>query len=356
MKISRKVSFRTILALFCAVCGFLTLELSLEIVEQSRFRSESEGSAPSIAPGEASPDSKEGLWKVKGKSYRKNSSLEMGDVTIRINGRGFRTPDYDVPKPEGYLRIVCIGGSTTFAGVRNQYTYPALVQKMLRERLMTKDIEIINCGISGLTSRGQLEKLPDYLAQDPDLILEYCGANDVCWLLFRKWKKEAGAWKTLARKSRILNRCFSSLATPSEARIRSDIREGLISNLGAIHEGFESENIDMILSTFGYPDLAQCTPTQRDFYDRDLKTTWRGEFLTIETYCRIMELVNEEIIAFGKAHSLPVIPLAEELDGGWNLFQDICHLTQNGILVKADIFSQHLEPVVAERLRGVRSQ
>jgi hypothetical protein len=46
-----------------------------------------------------------------------------------MNSFGFRSPEIEVPKPEGKFRIVCVGGSTTNAGRTNDTTYPALLEK-----------------------------------------------------------------------------------------------------------------------------------------------------------------------------------------------------------------------------------
>ena len=97
---------------------------------------------------------------------------------------GLRDDFVVIPKPKGLFRILCVGGSTTVAGWTNETTYPNLLEKRLKDSFPDVSSEVINCGVSGLNSNSELEKIGDYLALNPDLILEYNAVNDICWLYF----------------------------------------------------------------------------------------------------------------------------------------------------------------------------
>ncbi len=77
------------------------------------------------------------LWLRRWKEYKPGARAEVvtGGVrfVIQMNSYGFRTHEFEVPKPEGVVRIICIGGSTTVAGRTNEDTYPALLETRLRE-------------------------------------------------------------------------------------------------------------------------------------------------------------------------------------------------------------------------------
>lgn len=80
-----------------------------------------------------------------------------GRVTYRLNNLGLRGPDVTPAKPDGTLRIVCLGDSFTFGeGVREEQTYPAMLQGMLDHRMVPGPVEVINAGVQGY---GTLEEL-----------------------------------------------------------------------------------------------------------------------------------------------------------------------------------------------------
>ncbi len=101
--------------------------------------------------------------------------------TDRHNSRGYRGDEFEVPKPEGTFRIVCLGGSTTYSyGVDDYHvSYPYLLQQALNERGYT-NVEVINAGAGSYTSWETLLNLEfRVLDIEPDLLIVYHGLNDV---------------------------------------------------------------------------------------------------------------------------------------------------------------------------------
>jgi GDSL-like Lipase/Acylhydrolase family len=101
---------------------------------------------------------------------------------IHINSFGFRGPAIAQEKPPGGLRIAFLGGSTTFCGEVSSeaMTWPALVQKALRERWPGLSIDYINAGVPGYTIRSLLPALEKRVAQfKPDIIVIYEAINDL---------------------------------------------------------------------------------------------------------------------------------------------------------------------------------
>jgi len=102
------------------------------------------------------------------------------DPAKTTNGLGFRGPDVAVPKPEGTVRIVCLGGSTTFSDlVGDDETYPRLLERALREARPDRAIEVVNAGVPSYTSAESLANLA-YRCLDlqPDVVVVYHAAND----------------------------------------------------------------------------------------------------------------------------------------------------------------------------------
>ncbi len=92
-----------------------------------------------------------------------------------------RGPDFTVPKPRGEVRVICVGDSTTF-GWKNapSETYPAFLQSILRRRLKTDRIKVINAGVPGFNSAFALSYLALRLINlEPDLVIIKIGYNDV---------------------------------------------------------------------------------------------------------------------------------------------------------------------------------
>ena len=101
-------------------------------------------------------------------------------TTININNEGFRGAEINVSKTNNDYRIIMIGGSTVFgAGMPNDnLTIPYQLNKKFEEKY--NNVEVINAGISGITSFEELYHFKQKLIHlDPNLVIIYDGANDV---------------------------------------------------------------------------------------------------------------------------------------------------------------------------------
>ncbi len=71
---------------------------------------------------------------------------------IRINGLGFRGREFPAEKPAGAYRILCLGDSYTFGDyLSDDETFPAALEKRLRQEFPGRAIEVINGGVNGYT-------------------------------------------------------------------------------------------------------------------------------------------------------------------------------------------------------------
>jgi len=91
-----------------------------------------------------------------------------GSVTVRINSRGYRGPEYPWDTPAGF-RILALGDSFTFGfGVEEEATYPARLERALAGR----HVEVINTGLAGLGPDNEARLLAvDGPGLRPDLVL-----------------------------------------------------------------------------------------------------------------------------------------------------------------------------------------
>lgn len=101
---------------------------------------------------------------------------------ISINGQGFRgTRDYGPNTPDK-IRIMVMGGSTTFDSfvTGDDRAWPVQLEKSLEELAQTCSFEIINAGVPGYQVLDNLIRLQTELFQyDPDLIVLYQTHNDL---------------------------------------------------------------------------------------------------------------------------------------------------------------------------------
>lgn len=106
---------------------------------------------------------------------------EQHAKTINVNSLGFRGPEFTSEKPENTFRIFLVGGSTAFgAGATSDYsTISGFLQKKFDDVKLIKKIQVINAGISSVTSFEETYYIKHTLVQlNPDLIVIYGGFND----------------------------------------------------------------------------------------------------------------------------------------------------------------------------------
>ena len=116
---------------------------------------------------------------------------------VQINSAGLRGPDFEVQKAPGSIRVVSLGGSSTFGFFdRDGYTYPALLGQTFRERLPDgPPVEVINAGVPHAKIRhirAMLEgEVVDY---DPDFVTIYTGYNDALEVIEAGFTQRSAKW------------------------------------------------------------------------------------------------------------------------------------------------------------------
>ena len=103
---------------------------------------------------------------------------------ITINPKGLRGPDFEAKKPRGRVRLLVMGGSTTF-GFSNgdAHTWPYYLGSELKRRHGCGNAEVINFGLPGYDTHNIREAFRrEGIGYLPDLLMLYCGLNDV-WAL-----------------------------------------------------------------------------------------------------------------------------------------------------------------------------
>ncbi len=86
---------------------------------------------------------------------------------------------FATPKGKSTFRIFCLGGSTT-AGFPYEMTvpFPQQLKFLLAADYPDRDFEVINLGLSAISSFTVVDWIPEVLKHEPDLILLYMGHNE----------------------------------------------------------------------------------------------------------------------------------------------------------------------------------
>jgi len=92
--------------------------------------------------------------------YKANfAGLLQGPTEVRTNSFGCRDREYSLKKEPGVTRIVVLGDSITFGqGVKEEETFPKVMEKSLNKTLYPSHIEIINFGVQGYTIKNEVAR------------------------------------------------------------------------------------------------------------------------------------------------------------------------------------------------------
>lgn len=135
-------------------------------------------------------------------------------TTARINRHGLRGDDFPVAKPKGTKRVICLGDSRTFGyAVKADESYPAVLEKLGRERFKDGPLQVINAGVHGYTSYQGLRFLETRaLAFQPDLVTVAFNFNDRRFVLEANQADGPQYFRQSARGLRWRNRMRFSFA------------------------------------------------------------------------------------------------------------------------------------------------
>ena len=264
--------------------------------------------------------------------------------------------DIDMPKPEGLIRINCLGASTTGNYIcynGKNYSYPMELEKILKEAFPDVKIEVNNCGVGGYTSAEILIKfLLDTIDTKPDIVVIYHAYNDLgssltsCYQSdYSHAKKNLGEVYYLYRLASkipeirlaslnfLMNYClfsqnirFSLLETTSRGKIELENDfQGLSTygrNIEHIINVCKANKIQVILSTFSQHLYLL---VQND--ERCLK------------YHEGVDLENNVMRNLAVKHNLPLVDNAHLVPKEDKYFVDTVHFTPEGMHLIAENIS-----------------
>lgn len=109
-------------------------------------------------------------------TLRKNAQYEREGLKYSHNSQGYRGEEFPKTKSKGKIRIVTVGGSTTYGvGVNNEETWPHKLAESLGQ-----GYEVLNLGVPGYTTAENLIQTGLHLSEfDADIAIYFVGLNDM---------------------------------------------------------------------------------------------------------------------------------------------------------------------------------
>ncbi|NLN92301.1 MAG: hypothetical protein GX130_03195 [Candidatus Hydrogenedens sp.] len=276
--------------------------------------------------------------------YKANYQAEAPS-NFRTNSLGYRDQERDIPKPEGTFRILCIGDDSTVKGKDNNSTYPALLEEHLRDLLPEQKIEVLNAGISGIDSSGQLLRFFDYMALDPDLILFQPGSSDLLNLYHTGWINFLPSFSHAARWF------LPELLAPSSSAFFEALEHSLGINLNLFLALLKEKNIPCVLIAQPCPDPDLLSSQELTYFNWLGKEVFDFPAFSIESYARLIHVFNTLLESQAHTSGIFYFPADKTETGNLSIFQDFRDLNEAGIERKIKLMGHALRPLLETLLK-----
>lgn len=299
--------------------------------------------------------------------YANNPNYE--DSMKQHNSRGYRGEEFAIEKDPDVIRILTLGGSTTYGYLNKnaKRTWPAVLQGILQQG-SAKKIEVINGGQNYGTSA---ELLASYVFRhryiNPDIIIFHEGGNDAIPVLFPDYNAEYthfrghGSGSSLRKFEKVLLhsnifKVFYSLwlntyetvyrAQPfsldkldrkeAAKRVEDDKNfEGFKRNLELLIRLSEMDNSQMVLFGFVQAREQNLSRKRKDYIGL--------EKAVIQCVAKNKAIMEKLASQYG---ALYIEAPQDSFRDEW--FIDNCHLTPAGEIVKAQVVADHIMPLILQ--------
>jgi len=292
-----------------------------------------------------------------------NTSNYYADGILQHNSFRYRGKEFDFKKADSSIRILALGGSTTYSYpyVKNPVdTWVSQLEIMLKEKINV-DIETINGGLPNATTA---ELLSSYIFRHkylkPDILIIHTGGNDVIPLLFADYNQEYSHYRgsgtglnprkfefEILSASNFLKLFYALWLNSSHsiyqakpysldkidresvlAMVKQNNSDGFRRNLDTLIKIAESDNTKVVL--FPFLQARQEMLTNRR---EDLKGLEKALVAGLDKHYTIMKELSEK-------YDIPfIIPKQSLFKDAW--FIDNCHLNELGEKMKANILFEH---------------
>jgi len=260
--------------------------------------------------------------------------------SFSTNSFGLRSAEITIPKQEDEFRILCIGGSTTEEGASNETTYPSLMEGCLAQAFPDRKIEVVNAGISGISSDWHLLRINDYLKWEPDLVIIHVGVNDLWRQYNLKW-----AVNMLADYSHFARLLFSHVGLRGAGSIGNT---GLCLEIMTMY--FQQSGAAVAFASIAHPNTELISKAEKQYYNYQAWNKWQLPAFSFDQYADDIESSNRMLNEISKKHNTFYIPVAESIKGTTSIFWDFCHMNPEGIAMKAEIMCDFVAEILKTHL------
>ena len=222
---------------------------------------------------------------------------------LSINSHGFRGQEITLEKPENTYRIIALGGSTVFGtGVKDNESFPAVLQEKFDNVGLNYKVQVINAGIPGMGSEAELNLIKSRLVNyNPDLFIKYNGINEL------GKKVDAVTWR-----ERVIEGCKFA------------------------------NNLDIETLVILQPLI---TTANRDLTEQELKIYQKGN---IANFVKPYPAFAEQLPHL-KSHCIKVVDMRGMFDNILEpVFWDVAHVNAKGNRIVAESLYKETIPIVLE--------
>ena len=306
-----------------------------------------------------------------------NQTMEVdGKPKYKINEYGYRGTPFSVPKQEGVVRIIILGGSAVFdQNVKEGEDWPHLVQKHLHARGY-ENIEVVNAGIPGYTSFDSVGRLYGQIwMYDPDYLLLYNAWNDIKYFQQVSPPKSILTWRlkyTQIVDPRLhyqgaLDRLLNYSELYAQIRVRYYDLVLNVGNEGIIPEGAYAKdytqwapkqyqiNMELFVDSSRNIGATPILMTQatlvnaENSVDEMKHINYDYQKLTHQALVKAYEECNNIVKNVGREKKVKLIDVAAIMSGQKQFFSDHVHLTSAGGARIAKMVAQFLEKEIVEK-------
>lgn len=286
-------------------------------------------------------------------------------MVFHINDEHLRGGPLLDPKPADVLRILCLGGSTTFStGCKaDSLSYPAQLQAMLHARFPGQRFEVLNAGVPGFRSAESYHNLRRLAGLKPDLVLVYHGINEVCWGFPEPFYLDPAhnprpPSRTERRKieaesfffTALLQRMFAPRLKNEEGRTAVDDRviEAFGNNLTAIFELARELGAQPVSITFGARLRGDFPEEVRLAIEKE--KAFRLAHISYEGLVDGMARVNARNREVAATAGVPLVELEGKLPVEPENWMDFVHLNERGTPRMVSLVCDGIEAIVRQKI------
>lgn len=142
-----------------------------------------------------------------GRVVRAGATSHVGDAKTTINRWGLRGPEFEIAKPMGVTRVLCLGASTTFGQPDDDDAdiWTNQLSKQLNASPGGQRFEVLNGAVPGFTVEQSLMNFRRSLARfDPDIVIVCHAATDLAAHTRRQFSPGEAQRKGMPSLSRVM--------------------------------------------------------------------------------------------------------------------------------------------------------